>query len=954
MQYILRLTLISFIIVQFCFSAAAQSGSITGKISDAANGEPLTGATVFLKSDSSVGTISDIDGYYTLENINAGMYDLVVRYVSYQTKIIAGVNVIASQATDVNIVLNSLATSLGTFTVTATPLEENINSLMVMQKNNGSVSNGISSDILKKTPSRNTADALKLISGTTIQENKFAIVRGLSDRYNSSMLNGSPLPSTEPDRKTFAFDLIPSSLIDNIILVKTAQPDLPGDFAGGLIQINTRDIPEKNSLAFSFGSAYYNGSTFQPYTSYTPGKKDWLGIDDGTRAIPSLFPSTEIYQSETDRDLQVEQSKLFANDWAPISKSSALPAMNFQLSGGIKTKIADHDFGGIFAVTYSNNLKFTNIFRGEYNTDTSSVFAYHDNQYKNNVLWGVIANASYKLNENNKITLKNTFNLNTDNTTTVRNGSHFERLQLVKSYSYNFVSNQLINSQLSGEHFLPDSKVKIKWNTGIAKTWRNEPDLRKIYYYRNMFPNDEADTIYQIYVPVGSASPEYGGKFYSNLNETLKNASIDFELPFSAFKQNQKFKFGMFNQWKNRTFDARVLGYIINDVAKFYSQNPNAAQILMMGPDSVFGAQNIGIDAFRIDDITNKSDQYTASSTLHAFYMMFDNKLSGKIRLIWGGRAEMFNQNLNSFNYSLDTINVHTTSADANALPFDFLPSANFIYSPTDKVNIRLSASRTLSRPEFRELAPFAFYDFTTSSTIVGNDSLTRTNIYNYDFRIEKFFGKGQVVSGSVYYKKFTDPVEQIVDVGSGAGSRIRTFENVPIANNYGVEFELRKNFDFIGHVISWKQWENFVFATNLSYIKSVVQLGAFSSGSDTTRPLQGQSPYIVNLSLLYNEPNSGWSGSIFFNEFGKRINLVGSSEYPDIYQKPRPVIDAQLSKKIFNDGLIKLTVGDLLSKDDILYQDQDHNGKYNAAADTEIMKVNYGTSISLALNYTF
>lgn len=949
MQRFILAILLNFVSVAML---AAQSGSIAGHVIDDKNSEDLIGATVSLVSNQSVGTATDIDGRFIIEGLQPGVYDILVSYVSYNSKIIKGITVRASEVTNMQVALESNANELEEVVVTSTFSKENVNSLLIMQKNFASVSDGISADIIRKTPDKNTGEALKRVSGVTIQNGRFVVVRGLPDRYNIALMNGSPLPSAEPDRKVFSFDLIPSFLVDNLIIVKTAEPDYPGDFAGGVVTINTRDVPEQDFLNVSAGIGINTLSNFNTWYSYNGGKTDWLGLDDGTRALPKGFPNTETITSHANAANTeiLDYSRLLPNDWAYNSRKSAPVGFNGQVVGGFKNRVGkSSSFALIGGATYNTSNKLYKFSRYDFATDGTPQYEYYDNYCKNNVSWGTMLNLAYNIDENNRLTFKNSYTVNTDDIMTIRSGNEFSQVRDVQAYAYNYIQNYLLTSQLQGSHYLKGSKIKIDWNGAYAKINRDQPDYRRLYYFKNY-----EDSAYNTYIPFGSASPNYGGKFYSALSENNYSAGLNASIPFQFLKNTSTFKVGTFHQWKDRTFDARTLGYVVYDIGKFYS-DPNNSNIFFLGPGDLFAPENIGETGFRIDEITNPSDAYNASSMLHAYYAMLDNQLLDKLRLIWGARIEYFDQTLTSFEYSGNPVDYKTSSGDFNNLPFDFLPSVNLVYALTDKINLRGAVSKTVARPEFREVAPFSFYNFDESESRIGNDSLGRTSIANYDLKFENFFGSGQVISASVFYKKFDNPIEQKVYPGSGSGSRTLTWENADVATVYGFEFELRKNLDFFQKVINWNQFENFSFSTNLAIIKSKVDQSDNPNAWKPERPLQGQSPYIINFGLTYTEPVHQFGLGVFFNQIGRRIDAIGDQTYPDIYEDKRPLLDAQISKQIFKGGSLKLNVSDILAKDLVFYQDLNDNKKFDDNGDdTVITKQKFGTNFSLSFSYNF
>jgi hypothetical protein len=334
---------------------------------------------------------------------------------------------------------------------------------------------------------------------------------------------------------------------------------------------------------------------------------------------------------------------------------------------------------------------------------------------------------------------------------------------------------------------------------------------------------------------------------------------------------------------------------------------------------------------------------------------MFDNKVSNKLRIVWGARAEFFNQALESFERSASTnpeeIVVDSKELDSIGLPFDLLPSVNIIFSITDETNIRLSGSKTVVRPEIRELAPFGYYDYENSAYILGNSSLLSTDIFNGDLRIEKFMGRGQVVSISGFYKYFRNPI-QLRRFSTGIFTQIDPI-NEEKATNIGAEFELRKNLSFIKPGVAFL--ENITFNTNLAYIKSVIEVQDTAYFGVSERPLQGQSPYVINAGLTYLQPSSGASFTVLYNVIGRRIMELGYANYPDIYQNPRPLLDIQGSIPFAqNKANLKITLADVLASDDIFYQDIDGSGDFDETQDQVINRYLIGSRISASLSYRF
>ncbi|TAH38836.1 MAG: TonB-dependent receptor [Bacteroidetes bacterium] len=932
------IVLISFIMMMnlYCLGSSADLGSIKGNIVDKNTNESLIGVPIMLEG-TGLGTVTDLDGNYKIDNIPVGIYTLVVRYVGYNPQLIPQIKVLSDLVLTIDVTMESSNLQLNEVTITADMRRESIGSILLMQKKSATVQDGISSELIKKTADKNTGEVIRRVSGASIQEGRFVIIRGLNERYNSATLNGVPLASTEPDRKAFSFDLFPASLLDNLIIVKTASPELQGDFAGGILQLNTKDIPDQGFFSFSAGSGMNSISTYKNYQEYKGGKQDWLGQDDGTRAIPSGFPNSQAFKKSTTAE-KIEASKLLTNDWSTQEKKKSPLNQSYQLSFGQNKKILKNEFGLIGALSYSSSKKKTEVERSDYDLDGSRNYMFNDEQYKDHTFWGALLNLTYKLKSDNEISLKNLYSVNAEDQTIIRKGTDIENQQEISATSLKYTSTKFYNSILSGKHLLPKSGVKINWYGSLNKTSQDVPNLRRMYYYRNL-DNSSEDTTMYAYVPFGNASPSYAGKFFSQLNEKIYNAEANFLIPLSFIGKGHAVKFGYNEQYKERIFDARVLGYIVSNPGKF-----NWA-LLSQPIDSIFAPENIGNTGFRIDEITNPSDHYSSSSNLHAGFLQLENQITQKLNLVWGIRIENFIQKLNSFGYSNDTIKVNTNYVDV-------LPSLNANFSISEKSNIRFAASKTVARPEFRELAPFSFYDFSTATSIEGNDSLKRTEIYNFDLRFETFPENGQVVSASLFYKKFKNPIEPVVE-SSGAGSRKISFENATGSYVVGIEFEWRKNLSLLESIVNWKQWSNFSIYGNLALMESKVdKSGDLRAGSD--RPMQGQSPYLINGGLSYNESVTGIGFNVIYNRIGRRIYQVGNSGYLSIEESPRNLLDFQLSKRIFQKGEIKMTVSDILNEAGIFYQDQNQNGKYAADIDSGISSYNYGINYSLSVSYKF
>ncbi len=959
----------SFLIISFL--TQAQTGKIVGKIVDAKTGETLPGATVLIEGTTK-GASADFDGNYSLGGLAPGKYTIIASYITYDNKKFVDVEVKANDVTEFNITLDqSSSQTLGEVVVQAEMNKENTNTLFVMQKNNASVSDGISSESIKKTPDRSTSDVLKRVSGASIQDNKFAIIRGMSDRYNAAYLNGSPLPSSESDRRAFAFDIFPSGILDNLVILKTATPELPGDFAGGIILINTKNIPEKNSTSVSISGGYNSLTTFKDFKTYKGGKTDWLGLDDGARQLPNGIPDTKEYNKISSDYEKTVQARKVDYDWT-LQNKIALPNLNLFVTQANVFKLFKKDFGSIVAVTYNNSNSTTISDRREFEEQGKSVQKirdFKDTTFSNNILTSLLWNLSYKLNDNNQIGLKNLYSINTDDRVIVRKGifdaSDVNAPGWQKSNVRFFTQNNIYSGQLNGDHYIPKGKIKIKWIGGFSDIKRDIPNLRRMVYQKNSA--SESDSVQYAAQVLGDAvgPTSAGSMFFAKTQERIYSIKYDISKTIEIKKTKHEIKVGGFNQQRSRDFAARLLGYTRYNKPRSPTNSKDTffnADLLVLDQSQIFSQENMGIvdgpgkylGGFKLNESTTYIDSYQASSVLNAGYLQLDSRFSEKLRFIYGLRAEYYMQTINTFDPLFNKITKDTAV-------IDFLPSINAVWSLNERTNIRAAYYRTVNRPEFRELAPFNFYDFVTDYQTSGNDTLQRATINNYDLRFE-FYPKrpGQIISVSAFYKDLTNAIEQIAGNGQ---IRSINYANVAKASNMGLELEYRVLLATIFKTDSSEFLNGTTVFTNLSYVKSDVDVSKLNGVE--ARPLQGQSPLIVNAGIQYLDSKYDFGVSVSYNYVGKRIIIVGNEDEPNIWENPRHVLDFQLSKTIKDKFEIKLNVRDALAQNLIFYQDINKNKKFDkkslddnkefqhaSTSDNVMLNTKLAPTISISVSY--
>lgn len=897
-------------------------GKLTGKISDERNGEALIGATVLI-DNTTKGAAANIDGIYTLNNLAPGKYIINVKYMGYASKQISDVEIKAGALTTLNILLNTAeGKTLNTVVIKGSYKQETANALYAQQKNSAGISDGISSEIIKRSPDKSTSDVLRRVSGATVQDNKFVVVRGLSDRYNNAALDGTALPSTEPNRKAFSFDIVPSNLVDNLVISKTATPNLPGDFAGGAIQIFTKDIPDNNFLTVSAGYSYNTNTTFKNFKSGYRNTSDYFGFDNGSRTLPSGFPSSAAINSGALTQQQQTAALLKLNPNYNIYNRNAFLNQNYQLTlGRVKDAKNGNRLGAIVAITYRNALQTTPDIDINYH-----VFDYNDNKYKFSTNIGALANIAYSYGKN-KITVKNIYNRIFDDQFLIRTGTNGQTGNPDNRFTaFDLVQKSLYKGTLQGDHGF-ENNSKFTWIASYSDINNNQPDQRKTNYA----------LISGVYKADVDASGKQNARFFSDLHENVYAGQLDYSLPLDILKQKSVFKAGAASQYRDRSFEPRFIVESLNS-GPAYSFDPEEIKALPL--NEIFSRNIVSQDVYSLKDIVSSSDPYKAHTLTNAGYAMLDNKFGDKFRLVWGARVEKFDLVLNDMD---------VTTPEVRLNDLDILPSANLSYALTPKANLRFSYSRTIGRPELRELAPFGYYDFELLGTVTGNQNLKTAHIHNLDLRYELYPSAGQIVSLSAFYKNFQNPIETgIYDVNSTPDFN---FFNAQKAMNYGLEFEIRKKLDFIAPSLI-----NTTFYVNASVIKSETTDSRFSvSENNNKRPMVGQAPYVVNAGIMQSAYQSKLNINLLYNRVGERIFKARGNQFPAIYEMPRDVVDAQLGYKVFkNRGEFKFNANDILNQPvSFVYKGSTHQYVINSSDSRRATINKYRTGVNYALSYT-
>ena len=932
--------LTSLIILFTSLSAAvfAQEGTLRGTIKDAKTKEDIIGATILVQGINK-GAATDINGFFSFAKLPVGSYSLKISYVGYESKIYEGVKVEAGQVTDLNLSIEEASSNLAEVKVVAQRLTNTEVSVISEIKASQLVVSGISAAQITKTLDRTAAEVVKRVPGVTIFGDRFINIRGLNERYNTVQLNNTFAPSMETDMRSFSFDIIPAGQIDRILVFKSPAAELPGEFAGGVVKIFTKSIPEQNFLTIDASSSYRDGTTNSSFLSPAHGANYWTGFNSGYFDLPKSFPATklEINNAGPAQLAQIGQS--LKNNWVPV-QSTALPDMRFSLSSGLKFDLGNVKVGNVTAINYSSTYTKFAMDRNDFSYDANRVAAFtsnfKDQQYSTGIRLGVMHNWAFKLSNNHSIEIKNLFNQLSNSQFVDRNGEDNGTLWNIRSFDQ--VYRGIYTGQLAGKHDWNDGNTKLDWVAGYNASFRQQPDYKRFRYLVD-------GNTRQLYVPQGAAQTFNLGRTNIILSENAITGGLNLAHKFilDAGKEGAKgkeleFKAGVYAESKKRQFDARNLAFV--------RANSSLYNLGGLPVEQVFDPSNINpTTGVKIDEQTNPNDSYTATNVLMAGYIQAGLALGSKVNVVAGVRAENNSQKLDSYDLIGKPLKYDNTV-------LNILPSVNMTYNFTEKSLLRLAYGSTINRPEFREVAPFSFYDFVNNRNITGNSSLKNATVDNYDFRFESYPTPSEVVSLAVFYKKFTNPIEVVFASGSNPNL---TFQNAASAYSAGIEAEVRKNLNFIQSTGFWAK-SSVVF--NAAFIASKVSLGAATGANQSdNRPLQGQSPYIVNASYNYNDTQKGLQLNLSFNVIGPRIYAVGNNyggtAYPDWYEMPRNVVDFTFSKKVTKNIQVKGGVSDILNNNTIVLQDGNQDGKFDTSKDQIIQTYAPGRVYSLGLIFT-
>lgn len=923
---------------------------VTGQILDQKTGLPVVGATVIV---GKARLTTDIEGKYSVE-LKPGKYEVEVSFIGYQGKRITDLVAGNDEIMNMDVALTPETGTLSGVMVSAGMRKESVAALYVKQKNSVAISDGISAEQIRVTADNNAAQVLKRVSGVVVQNDKFVTIRGVSDRYNNVLINGAMLPSTEPNRRNFSFDIVPSALIDNIVITKTATPDMSGEFSGGVVQINTRDVPVKNFLTVTVGSGFNTASSGLQMKDTRRYNSDYFAAKGEERKWFRTLLNPKDYVAAVYKNDKAYMGKVGAsipNRWAYYNYPYA-PVQNYQLGGGMLFRLKQNRTAGFTAgVTYRNEQTAET---GSKKNLANSTF--ETERYKFVTTLGALLNAAYKT-QHHRFAVKNLYNRRFNSQFDYDLGTDFNTVTSVRNTSSNLLISEILQNRIEGEHVIGQNKLRVDWYVDRNVLTREQPDTRYLRgdLYSGVYNYDFKEPLMV-----------RGALFASELKETRKNAGINISLPFRLLDNAQQVKAGYAYSYRDVLYNGSGFRILDRGDGEWSGRGTGLSYDQIVTADKFASQQFYYAPTYFSANTTG--DGYGGDQRLHAGYLMADLHLMPELRVTGGMRLEKNNVNLQT-QYFMESM---LDSSSTGAIPTEtaWLPSLNVTYSATPKVNFRVAYGETLARPDFVERTPFIYYDFPEQVYVSGTYAIKTTRVKNYDVRAEFYPSANEVASVSFFYKDFTDPVERFFVLGNPSNAVV--YSNLDKANVKGVEIDFRKSLSFISDGAFLR---NLYLSGNFSYLKGNIETYASRYDSATqeikrvkiqsNRPVQGLAPYVVNMGLNYQSKMLGFNMS--YNRFGRRIVYGGTFDQYVQYEVPRDIVDLQISFQMMRQRLeLRLNASDILNQPFVIYSNStndknggsgtmndDPKGKgYNADIDFINYRVKKGANYSFTITY--
>ena len=851
-------------------------GRIMGQVLARDSGEPITGAAIRVEGLGQ-SVMAGVAGRFQIEGVPVGPVVLEVSLIGYGEQRIEGLEVSEGRTTRVEVVLERVAVGVAGITVTGERQEGSAVALLGRQRAASGVVNAISAEQISRSPDGDAASAIRRVSGVTVQEGKYIFVRGLGDRYTTSSLNGARIPSPEPERKVVPLDLFPSGLLQSITTRKTFTPDQPGDFAGASVDIRTPDFPTRRSTTVSMSTGFHPDLTGRSMLQGPQVGGEWLAMATGPRTLPDAARSYSGASSRGDEVNQVVNS--FRNAWSVNESTGRLPA-SLGVSTGGSAALRGQTLGYVGSLSYSNSQsgRFDER-RARVGTGETEMDRYDGETGTTSVLWGGLLNLSTLLGNHSQIHFNNSYNRTADYEARREQGADENTRAHVQVDRLTYVERWVRANQLSGEHQI-GPRHGLDWSLTSSGVSRQEPD------------RSEFVTWLDPEVPIWFKDFEGAVRTFGGLDEASLQADLQYALKIGS-QGPDSHRIRMGGSWRSTDRDAWSQGFRIQPF--FWAPDDTRWQA---PPEEFFDGRHAGNgDENFLLARELSGGSYRATDQLLAGFLMGELQLTDRVRLLGGGRFESYELEVHSENQLGQPAFTERNYAD-------LLPALSAMVTLSETHQLRVSASRTLARPEYRELAPITYREVLGGEQVIGNPELERTLINNLDVRWEWYPGPGEVLSVALFSKDFDAPVEQRYLARSGTDTR--TFENARGATNRGVELDGMKE---LGSLTS--SLEGVSAFANATFVRSRVDVGE----AEPSRAMVGQAPYVINAGVTYAPQLQDLSATLLYNVVGPRIRnaRASGSTVADVIERPRQMLDLSLRFPILSGATAKLDLQNLL-----------------------------------------
>lgn len=880
-------------------------GVIRGTVTVRDTRAPVAGARVYVRGAPVEGATDDAGGFQL--ELPAGRYDLTIIHPRFTTVSQKDVAADPARPTVLALVVDPVTAVLDDLVVTAPHIEGGLAALVAERRESASVDEVIGAQEMSRSGDGDAAGALKRVTGITVIGGRYVYVRGMGERYSSTLLNGQAIPSPEPERRVIPLDLFSTDVLESVVIQKTPSPDAPGEFGGGVVQLRTKGFPDALELSASVSTGLLSTATFQARPTYRGGARDWLGMDDGTRALPgpiragSPLREGNLFEPGYTREELADLARLLPATYN-VDDASLPPNLGLGLAAGNSYRVRGMRAGFLLSTSYSNEQEFTEeISRRYVVSDTAAGGLELNNDFRvrdagHTISSSTILVAGVQPAAGHDVRATTLLLRITDDETGISTGRSDDFGRDIQQFRLQWVERQLLTQQLAGEHLLRGlGGGTASWRYAFSRATRAEPDRREYFYSDEALTPGVDPHDFQI-----SARPAGNQRIWSDLDDRIHDLGFDLGQPLTVWGGREAtVKLGASMLARERRADTIRL--------TLRAPRMLTAEERRQRPDDLWAEENLSADTgWILEDTTQPTDAYSAEQGLQAGYVMATVPLRASVELTGGVRVERSRQRVVTFS----PFSLTETPLVAELDDLDVLPSLAARWTLSEALILRGSLGRSVTRPDFRELSRSQYRDVITATRFTGNPALVRGTIAHADLRAEYYFSTDEVVSLAAFVKSFADPIEQI---DLGGVDRTVSWDNAESATNAGLELDGRRRLDLLG-----ERFENFFVAGNLAVIRSQVDLGEDGAGVSTSRQraLQGQSPYALNLQVGYDDPGPRrFSAVALYNVAGPRIRDVGRLGTPDVFEEPVHQLDLVYGQALGGGLRLKLKAANLLDQ---------------------------------------